>query len=188
MERSHLLTGAALLLILILATAMTLALRGAPAIDRTARLPGAAGDWRVADGPSMYLRPDYLYRLGLGYLEAAGVGSAAPQSETPPADLMRERAETARDLLSESLRLAPADARTWTALASANARLDLDEDARAALFSSWDLAPHTLLLAVERVALAEVIPPPPDGTPERERWARAVKQDVEILERSGLQP
>jgi hypothetical protein len=124
MERSHLLTGAALLLILILATAMTLALRGAPAIDRTARLPGAAGDWRVADGPSMYLRPDYLYRLGLGYLEAAGVGSAAPQSETPPADLMRERAETARELLSESLRLAPADARTWTALASANARLD----------------------------------------------------------------
>jgi tetratricopeptide (TPR) repeat protein len=152
--------------------AMRLALAGAPAVDRSARQDGAFGDWRVPDGRALYLAPNYLYQLGYGYLQADAMASRVtePPDEVADTATAQRRARRAEALFEESLRLAPASARTWAALAWARALHGDVEGAEAALVVSWAIAPWSGNLAAERFALAEVLQ---HLDPARRDWPEA---------------
>jgi len=175
-------TSGSLLLLAICLASIGLALRGAPAVDATARTPGVFGDWRVPDGAALYSAPDYLFQLGFGYLQADAVASAETEGpeELASEALMQERVLVSRTLLMDSLRLAPADARTWTSLAWADALLGDVNGARSALAVSWQLAPFSQTLAPQRLALAQAIGP---SDPPSEAWA--TDADRMILQRFG---
>jgi len=170
----------------ILATAMALALRGAPAFDETARRTGAFGDWRVPDSHALYSRPDYLFQLAFGYLQADAIPSAATEgeAEVAPLETALRRAATARDLLEETIALAPASARAWVSLAWARALLGEFEGAREALRVSRTLAPHNLGLAGQRVALGEVLAVT-SGTGLDDDAAEGLARDMNALDRFG---
>jgi tetratricopeptide (TPR) repeat protein len=167
-----------------------LALRGAPAFDETARRAGVFGDWRVPDAWALYSAPDYLFQLAFGYGQADAVASAVTEGPDEIADTRTalERAGTAKALLEESLALAPASARTWVALAWSEALLGDLAAARAALETSWDLAPWNLGLASQRVALADVLALLEPSLGDGAGWAAGMARDLETIDRFGTGP
>lgn len=166
-------------------TAMVLALRGAPAFDETARRTGAFGDWRVPDSHALYMKPDYLFQLAFGYLQADAFPSAATEGpdEIAALETALGRVTRAHALLEESLALAPASARTWVSLAWAQALMGDIAAAQEALLVSWRLAPNNLGLAAQRAGLADVVAP----SEERTEWSAGVARDLEMLQRFGAE-
>ena len=167
-------------------TAMRLALGGAPAVDPAARQVGLYGDWRVPDGRALYIAPEYLYQLGYGYLQADVYPSGVTEApgEVADAATAQARAQQAEALFTESLRLAPASARSWASLAWARAlggNLGAAEDA---LLVSWGLAPWSGSLAAERFALAEMLQQiDPTGAGASGEWQQALARDLDTLTR-----
>jgi hypothetical protein len=176
--------------VVVSAIAIDLALSGAPALDAEARRAGVYGDWRVPDTAALYSAPDYLFQLAFAYLQADAVASAATEGPDQVADnaTATTRAEIARDLLEESLALAPADAHAWAALAWAEAMLGHDARARTALDASWQLAPSNLPLAGQRVALVQVLEVLDPGAVPSNWSADGLARDVEAIERFGTGP
>jgi hypothetical protein len=171
-------------------TSIGVALRGAPAFDAGARKAGVYGDWRVQDARSMYSAPDYLFQLAFGYLQADTIASAATEGPDEIADdaTALARAEIARELLSQSLLLAPGNAHVWGALAWAEAMLGNDAAARAALDASWELAPWNLVLGGQRAALAQVLAVVDPETPPSDQWTSGLARDLDMVERFGAGP
>lgn len=165
-------------------TAMRLALGGAPAVDPAARQVGLYGDWRVPDGRALYIAPEYLYQLGYGYLQADVFPSSETEApgEVADAATAQARAMRAEALFTESLRLAPASARSWASLAWARALGGNFKGAEDALLVSWGLAPWSGNLAVERYALAEMLQQiDPMGSGASRGWQEALARDLDTL-------
>ena len=166
--------------------AMRLALGGAPAVDPAARQVGLYGDWRVPDGRALYIAPEYLYQLGYGYLQADVYSSGVTEApgEVADAATAQARAQQAEVLFTESLRLAPANARSWASLAWARALGGNLGGAEDALLVSWDLAPWSGSLAAERFALAEMLQQiDPTGSSASGEWQQALARDLDTLTR-----
>jgi hypothetical protein len=164
--------------------AMRLALGGAPAVDPAARQVGVYGDWRVPDGRALYLAPEYLYQLGYGYLQADVYPSSETEApgEVADAATAQARALQAEALFTESLELAPGNARSWASLAWARALGGNLKGAEDALLVSWGLAPWSGSLAAERFALAEMLQQiDPTGTAATMEWQAALAQDLDTL-------
>ena len=167
-------------------TAMRLALGGAPAVDPAARQVGLYGDWRVPDGRALYIAPEYLYQLGYGYLQADVYPSGVTEApgEVADAATAQARAQQAEALFTESLRLAPASARSWASLAWARALSGNLGGAEDALLVSWGLAPWSGSLAAERFALAEMLQQiDPTGAGASGEWQQALARDLDTLTR-----
>lgn len=170
------------------ALAITGALSGAPAFDPAAREPGVFGDWRVPVAAALYKRSDYLFLLGTGYVQADLVASAATEDRGELADFATAlaRARAAEDLLSESVRLAPADAQTWAYLGWARALGGDLEGAAEAIAQSWSLAPYSLQLAPTRLsfyALVSEIDVPAARDLASAEVTEAARRDVRVMAR-----
>ncbi len=122
-----------------LASGMAL-MKAIPVVNDEARIQDPWGDWRRVAARTLYDPAEYRQTTGVGYL------SLAAEEQ----DLAM--AERARDLFLASLEQAPGDAFTWSLLAWSEAFLADEAAALRAQSRSWELAPHNLTLARERVA------------------------------------
>jgi len=153
MIRHGLMLLTALGLAAVSALAIAGALAGAPAVHPDARETGVFGDWRVPVVAALYNRSDYLFQLGFGYVQADLLASGATENRDEIADFdtALARARRAEELLSESVRLAPANAYGWAYLGWSRALSGNLSGATEAFERSWVLAPHNLRLAPTRL-------------------------------------
>lgn len=117
----------------------------APATSQSARVAGPFGDWRVRDGAALYQASRYLRQQSYQHLVAAAV------------DGNEQRLVAARLAALDSLRQAPANPFGWSLLGWSEAVLGNDDAARAALVLSWQYAPESGALAIDRLLLAEAL-------------------------------
>ena len=111
-----------------------------PIFNNQAKIDDPWGDWRRVQSRALYDPAEYWQATGLGYLGWAVEGQDPAMSER------------ARDLFRASLDRAPGDAVTWSLLAWSEAFLADEAAAIQAQERSWELAPHNLHLAHERLA------------------------------------
>jgi tetratricopeptide (TPR) repeat protein len=135
---------------------------GSPAFFEEARIEGVFGQWRTRDNPSLYDRPTYLFQKGYGYLNADLIASEATEGADEIADVetSTQRAQEAVTLFEQSLRLDPANAHAWTALAWARLNTDQITNARLAMRGSWELAPYNAQLALDRLTFVDLLTGP----------------------------
>jgi len=163
------------------------ALGNAPAFNEALRDKNVFGDWRVVFSADMYDQGSYLFQLGHSYLYADALFSADTEGRGEFADMATatERAQKSVSLLKESLNYDPGNAHTWGALAWAYAMLDDIEAARAALATSWELAPYNRQLAERRVGVVASLTDENFGNhitlTEAERTA--TQEDLRLLEK-----
>ncbi len=108
---------------------------------------------------AMYDRAEYLYELGTDYVLADTVASSATEGrdEIASLEVVLERADQAVEYLTESVRLDPADAYNWSALAWAHSLQGDLPAARAAMTNSWERAPYNMALSTTRLQFAELL-------------------------------
>ena len=108
----------------------------------------------------MYDAGSYLFQIGYGYLNADALfgfsGVEAP-GELASFETAAARLAGAEELFAASLRRDPANAHAWLAYAQTLAARGAFEAARAALITSWELAPTTPRLATGRLFLIEAL-------------------------------
>lgn len=133
-----------------------------PAFTVENRVDGLFGQWRTRTNPALYDRATYLFQKGYEYLNADVIASAAGENADRTADNAtgQARAEAATQLLTEAVRLDPANAHAWAALAWARTGASRISDAREAMAMSWNLAPHHFDLAIDRLAFMEMLAGP----------------------------
>lgn len=133
-------------------------LQGTPAFDADSQKTGVLGEWQVGLAPALYNRSDYLFQLGHGYAVSDSFVTDIEEDDALLADIdvMADRSMEAIDLLEESVELAPGNAHAWATLAWAHGFDGATEEARAALGTSWALAPYNAQLALSRLGVAEL--------------------------------
>lgn len=145
-------------------------LTAAPASNAAMRVEGPLGDWRVADGSAHYRGPTYLRDQSLQHLIAAS------------RDGDEQRTLAARQTALDSLRMSPANPFGWSLLGWSEALLENDAEAQAALLRSWNTAPKSGALALDRLLLAEALGlTGPNVTAE---IAEHIEQDLRQAKRS----
>ena len=158
-----------------------------PAFSAENRVTGVFGQWHTRDNPALYDRPAYLFQQGYGFLNADVIATSAGETSAQIADVETglTRSRRAVELLTESIALDPANAHAWAALAWARSSASTLADARKAMIASWELAPHNLQLAVDRLEFALMLTGPlrdlmqsPFSASERAGIAR----DLEVLQ------
>lgn len=127
----------------------------APAFNAELRRTGAFGSSILPLGAPMYDPASYLYQQAATFVRADllpfGDGESAPL--IAPLELSEQRAAEAVALARESLALDPGNAGAWAVLAWAHMMVAETDEARVAINRSWELAPHSLSLSSERLAL-----------------------------------
>jgi tetratricopeptide (TPR) repeat protein len=116
-----------------------------PVANPARRVADPAGDWRRVQAFALYDPAAYAYETGLTHFAHAVAADR------------RDGAARAAPLFDRSLRLAPADAWTWTMRAWTRAYLGDHAGARAARDRAWRLAPYHAALARERLALSAAL-------------------------------
>jgi Flp pilus assembly protein TadD len=124
---------------------LALLLAETPVANPAHRVPDPTGDWRRVQAFALYDPAAYAYEMGLTRFAHAVAADD------------REGATRASALFDRSLRLAPADAWTWTMRAWSRAHLGDRAGARAALVRAWTLAPYHAALARERPTLSAAL-------------------------------
>ncbi len=137
-----LLLGLALINFIILYTSV-------PVTQSDLRRNNVEGGWRIEIGEAMFDQGTYLFQLGYGMINA-DVSTTGADEGVDPATLIETRSASAAEYLAESVRLDPGNTYAWAGLAWAHA-LDGDMAAgRAAMVTSWEIAPNNLQLASSR--------------------------------------
>ncbi len=159
-----------------------------PAFVEQVQLKGVFGEWGSRDSMANYDRAQYLFQKAYGYLNADLIASDATENagELASAETGAERARIAQTLLETSLSLDPANAHAWTALAWARVNVSSIADARAAMQSSWELAPHHVELAIDRLNFVRLLTGPLDRqlqTPITAQEMAQVRRDLSTLAR-----
>lgn len=131
----------------------------APALQSDLLVEGITGDRRLSNLSDMYDRGSYLFQQGYGYVNADALSFAGIEGpgELASIETAAARFAAAKDLLAESLRHDPANAHAWLAYAQALATTGELEAGRAALVTSWELAPTTRRLALNRLFMIDAI-------------------------------
>jgi hypothetical protein len=131
----------------------------APALQSDLLVEGITGDRRLSNLADMYDKGGYLFQQGYGYVtsDALSFPGIEGPDEVAPIATAAARFTRAKDLLAESLRHDPANAHAWLAYAQALATSGDLEGARAALVTSWDLAPTTSRIALNRMFMIQTI-------------------------------
>lgn len=158
-----------------------------PAFSSKLRADTVEGSWRINEAASMYDTGAYNFQRGYGFLMADVV---LPDIETAigenneQAELATARLTMARTALDDAIKSDPGNAHAWLAIAWTEARLGETNLARAALKTSWELAPNNLQLAESRIELAALIFDKLSdlGEPTAQETA-AVRKDLSVLER-----
>lgn len=136
-------------------TALGAVVATAPAFNGELRQAGAFDAKILPFGPAMYHHSTYLYQQAATFIRADlipfGDGETAPL--VAPLELAEKRAAEAAALAGESLARDPGNAGAWTVLAWASLLQGDPASARDALNRSWELAPYSLTLSEERMAL-----------------------------------
>ncbi len=147
--------------------ALRAAILAGPALNGELRVAGPHGDWRVANGVALYYQNAYLREQAHGWLLLA----TEKRDETAAA--------AARDLLRQSLAIAPANAFAWTQLGWAELATRDVHAARAALFAAWRFGPFSKDLSASRLLLASSLAL--EKTPEA---IEAIRTDLRVLRRN----
>ena len=134
-------------------------LSDSPAFVEAARVDGVFGDWRLQTGPALYDRSEYLFQIGYGFLSTDSVVSSATEErdELATNETAVERGTQAISLLRESLKLSPGNAHAWATLTDAQLLTDDFEGALSSLQRSWELAPHSAGLSIQRLGIVELM-------------------------------
>lgn len=133
--------------------------QSAPALTPSLRSDGLFGDWRTVRPAALYNDADYAYEIGFAYLQADLLFAEAtePQGELATVETAADRANAAIQYLRRSVEASPGNARAWSALAWAHALAGETGASRAALLTSWSLAPHNTYLATQRLPLYQLL-------------------------------
>ena len=124
----------------------------APAFNGALRVEAVTGGTRPGVMASMYDHPEYLYQVANDWTFKTLFGSMPSGEETAPAaDLLEASALRTRDIVTDSLRLRPANTAAWLLLANAELSLGDRDAALAAIEKSRDLAPYSSALAFKRL-------------------------------------
>jgi len=143
-----------------------------PVIDEQIRRDSLDGGWTVAVGSDLFDKGQYLFQIGYGYANADD-SMAKNTDEDNPMALANERAELAVLYLSESVSVDPGNAHAWAALAWSEAALGNIDGARAAMVTSWKIAPYNMQLAATRPEFVALID-------------ELILEDIEFASASGL--
>lgn len=170
-------------------TVMVDTLATSPAFNLELRQQNVYGLDVLQYSAPMYEESAYLFQIGMSYLRADLVTSAATgsASDYAPSEVALERAEAAAVLFERSLALAPSNAHVWTSLAWARTLTGDVDGARAAVNRSWDLAPHNPQLAARRLSLAEALfawDIPRLQILPNDQEIMALSRDLKVLEQS----
>jgi len=152
-----------------------------PVMNAGLRMPGVAGDWRTDGVGFVYERSVYFRERAVEFLVAAAEADPESVGEEERFALL----DAALEAATRSVAAAPADASAWLLLAWTQSLLGEEAAAMDALARSWQLAPNSLALALDRVVIAETLALGAETAPA---IAAAVRRDVEILEASGGRP
>jgi len=137
-------------------TSVAQVIRSAPAFNAELRQANAFGDVTVLLGSEMYDRPAYLYQQAASFIFADLVptfdAGNVPRLATPEEAIARAAQGVA--LIEESLAIDPGNAGGWNVLAWSQLMRGDFIAARAALQTSWALAPYSLAFAPERIEMA----------------------------------
>lgn len=159
--------------------------RDLPVFEKSSRVEGLFGDWRVPVTIGLYDRSEYLFQVGFGYLQGDVVASSVTEArdEIASMETARGRAVAARSALESSAFLAPGNAFTWGFLGWARAMEGDTVGALSALEVSWSVAPYNFQLAPARVNLLEVLV---DIDPRVLSWREvraAAARDLSLLQK-----
>ncbi len=116
-----------------------------PAANSSLRIIDVAGNWRVEDGSALLEGNAYLREQSYEHLRAA--------VENGDYDTVQIAVDAAR----RSLEAAPSDVYAWTLLAWGQTVLEDDAEAKRALKRSWDLAPFSGALALDRMLMSAAL-------------------------------
>ena len=158
----------------------------APAFVAELQRPGITGGGRLQYTSAMYDRGAYLFQLGVGYVnaDALSFGGIEASDEVATAEVAENRAMLAETYLTESLRLDPANAHAWTALAQAMALQGKLQTARDALLRASELAPTNPRSATARVILLQTVSSLAEDSPVPSLTAREqalLDEDLAVL-------
>jgi hypothetical protein len=134
----------------------------APAFSPSLRAESVLGDWREAGTDALYAKSEYYFQLGYGYLHSDTATLLLGDEELSDADVFAAQMERSVALIRESLAYSPGQASAWTSLSWASMLSGDPARAAEALRASWELAPHNLGEAGERLALVALLQGSPD--------------------------
>lgn len=129
----------------------------APAFTESLRTPSIFGDWRVVTPSSLYNKSDYYFDLAYGYLRGDVADFLVEDTKFTSEEIYEARLERAAELLKLSIAAAPAQAKSWTTLATIYALLGKSDDAVRALRTSWGLAPQSLSETPDRLFVVSIL-------------------------------
>ena len=159
--------------------------RDLPAFDRSSRVEGLFGDWRVPVTIGLYDRSEYLFQVGFGYLQGDVTASSVTEerNELASMETALARAASARSALESSAYLAPGNAFTWGFLGWARAMEGDTMGALRALEISWSVAPYNFQLAPARINLLEVLVDIDPGVLSSPEVRSAAARDMSLLQK-----
>ena len=168
--------------------ALALVVANAPAFRADLRRETPLGDWRILPGSDLFDRASYDFRVGYEYLQAdAYAVTLSGADEIASAETARIYTQRAVDALSDSVAENPSDARAWLAYGWALFDAEDLDATRRAIEASWALAPHSVLMSLERLLLAELVAEDL-GVEMPEPWIDPVVADLSLAqERLGQQ-